>query len=243
MEVSMNEISSSAVAVNATYENTIAVNRAIFIRRTYAHLAGAIITFAILETILLQSSLGEQMLNFIFSYRFGWLMILGAFALVGRLARNFAGNVSSLSVQYVGLSIYVVAEAIIFVPLLYIARAYSDPTLLPNAIVLTGFLFAGLTATVLITRTNFSFLTGILTTGGFVALGLIVCSAIYGFELGVVFSGAMILLACGSILYDTSHILHSYAEDQYVSAALDLFASVALLFWYVVRIMIQLSRR
>ena len=40
----------------------------------------------------------------------------------------------------------------------------------------------------------------------------------------------------GYILYYTSNILHQYRTDQYVAAALALFASVALLFWYVIQI-------
>jgi FtsH-binding integral membrane protein len=97
-------------------------------------------------------------------------------------------------------------------------------------------LFAGLTATVFITRTDFSFLKTALTVGGFIAIGAIVCGALFGFNLGMWFSVAMIVFACGAILYDTSNILHHYQEDQYVGASLQLFASVALLFWYVLRL-------
>ena len=54
---------------------------------------------------------------------------------------------------------------------------------------------------------------------------------------------AMVVLASGYILYDTSNILHHYRTNQHVAAALALFASVALLFWYVIRILIALSGR
>ena len=39
-----------------------------------------------------------------------------------------------------------------------------------------------------------------------------------------------------AILYDTSNVLHHFPEDRYVGAALQLFASVALMFWYVLRL-------
>ena len=78
--------------------------------------------------------------------------------------------------------------------------------------------------------------------GGFVAIGLIICSVIFGFNLGIVFSGAMVLLAAGAILYTTSKVLHDYGPSQYVGAALELFAAVALLFWYVLRIVIALRK-
>jgi FtsH-binding integral membrane protein len=213
--------------------------RATFIRRTYAHLAGAVLAFLLLEAYLLNSPLAEKMLAFISGSQFGWLMILGAFILCGWMARGLASGGASQSMQYVGLSLYVIAEAVIFVPLLYIAVNYSSPEVLPTAGILTLLLFVGLTAVVFTTRKDFSFLRSILTIGGFIALGLIVCGAIFGFNLGLIFSVAMVLLASGAILYDTSKILHHYRSDQYVGAALELFASVALLFWYVLRIVMN----
>ncbi|MFC1783793.1 Bax inhibitor-1 family protein [Planctomycetota bacterium] len=216
--------------------------RAEFIRKTYMHLAGAIGVFIALEAALLQTPLAEYMLKFIEASRFGWLGILGGFILVGWLGRSMAANFSSVSMQYMGLGVFVVAEAIIFVPLLYIAQRFSDPSVIPNAAIITLGLFAGLTAVAFMTRKDFSFLRGILTIGGFVALGLIVCSAIFGFGLGLLFSVVMVALACAAILYDTSKIIHHYAPGQHVAASLELFASIALLFWYVLRILMSLSR-
>ncbi len=218
--------------------------RATFIRRTYGHLAGAIALFLGLEAYLItQTSLPEKMLQFISGSQFGWLMILGAFILCGWLARGLAAGSASQSMQYAGLTLYVIAEAIIFVPMIYIAAFYSSPELLPTAGVLTLLLFGGLTAVVFTTRKDFSFLGSILTIGGFIALGLIVCGAIFGFNLGLAFSAGMIFLAGGAILYDTSKVLHHYRTDQHVGAALELFASVALLFWYVLRLLMSLNRR
>lgn len=217
--------------------------RAAFIRRTYAHLAGAVAVFIGLEAILLRSALAPAMINFISANRYGWLMILGAFILVGWLGRSMASKARSVPMQYFGLGFYVVAEAIIFVPILYIATVYSSPSVLPNAAILTGLMFAGLTLVAFTTRTDFSFLKGALMIGGCVALGLIVCATIFGFNLGLVFSVAMVGLASAAILYDTSKIIHHYSPDQYVAASLELFASVALLFWYVLRIVMSLSRR
>ncbi len=83
---------------------------------------------------------------------------------------------------------------------------------------------------------DFSFLRGALTIGSFVALGLIVASILFGFTLGLLFSLAMVVFAAGAILYQTSNVLRHYRTDQHVAAALALFAAVALLFWYVLRI-------
>ncbi|NJK99337.1 MAG: permease [Spirulinaceae cyanobacterium SM2_1_0] len=214
--------------------------RADFIRKTYLHLAGAVAAFLVLE-ILLVPLLGPVMIN-IASSGIGWMLVLGAFVLLGWMARSLARSTSSLQLQYLGLGLYVLFEAIIFIPLIFIAVAYSDPTVLPTAAVLTGLMFAGLTAIAFITRKDFSFLSGILTLGGFLALGLIICSFIFGFSLGLLFSVFMVALASGAILYDTSNIIHHYRPGQHVAASLELFASVALLFWYILRIVMALSR-
>jgi len=72
--------------------------------------------------------------------------------------------------------------------------------------------------------------------GGIGALLLIVAGALFGFELGMFFSVAMVVFAGAAILYDTSNVIHHFPEDRHVGAALELFASVALMFWYVLRI-------
>jgi FtsH-binding integral membrane protein len=72
--------------------------------------------------------------------------------------------------------------------------------------------------------------------GSFAALGLIVASLLFGFTLGNLFSFAMVAFAGTAILYNTSSVLHRFNTNQHVAAALTLFASIALLFWYILRI-------
>ena len=133
------------------------------------------------------------------------------------------------------------AEAIIFLPLMYIAAYYSDPSVLPAAALLTVLLFAVLTLTAVTTRADISFLRGVLVFGGLLALGLILASLLFGFTLGVVFAAAMVGLAA-AILYSTSNVMLHYRTDQYVAASLSLFAAVALLFYYVLVILVSLRR-
>ena len=59
------------------------------------------------------------------------------------------------------------------------------------------------------TRRDFSFLGNILSLGGFVALGVIVASMLFGLSLGVFFAGLMVAYAGAAILYNTSNIMHS----------------------------------
>ncbi|MEB3163139.1 MAG: Bax inhibitor-1 family protein [Prochlorothrix sp.] len=217
-----------------------ASDRARFIRRTYTHLAGAVGAFVLVEYALITSGFAQGMLQAISGSRFTWLLILGGFALLGWMARTFTAN-SSVEVQYMGLGLYVVAEAVIFSPMILLASLIGA-NVLPTAALLTGMMFIGLTAVVATTQKDFSFLSSILTIGGFIALGLIIASLIFGFNLGLIFAFFMVVFASGAILYDTSNIMHHYAVDQHVAASLQLFASLALLFWYILRIVMELSR-
>ncbi|MGF1451071.1 MAG: Bax inhibitor-1 family protein [Opitutales bacterium] len=219
--------------------------RATFIRRTYAHLAGAVLTFVLIEAALFSTGIAYTIADAIFSWgNIGWLGVLGAFVIGGWLASSMAHKAESKGQQYAGLGIYIVLEALIFVPLLAIAmHVAGSPELIYQAGLITGGLFLGLTAVVFTTKTDFSYLGGILKIGFLIAIGLIVAGVIFGFNLGLWFSVAMVALAGGAILYTTSKILHNYNEDQYVGASLELFAAVALLFWYVLRILIALSGR
>lgn len=213
-----------------------ASERSAFIRRTYLHLAGAILAFIAIEyAILVHTRLAPTMLEWLQFHRYGWLLILGAFMVVGYVADRWARSAASPGMQYVGLLLYVVAEAIIFAPLLHMATAI-DKMIIPQAGLLTLTLFAGLTGTVFITRKDFSFMRGVLTVGTFVALGVIVGGVLFGYTLGLLFSVLMVALAGGYILYYTSAVMRDYRTHQHVAAALALFAAVALMFWYVVRI-------
>jgi FtsH-binding integral membrane protein len=217
--------------------------RAEFIQKTYTHLAGAVGAFIGVEFLLFQSGLAEVITQSLMGSRFGWLAVMAGFALLGWLSRELAAKADSISIQYAGLGLYVVGEALIFTPIIYMASRFSDPNVIPTAGILTLLLFAGLTAIAFTTGKDFTFLGGALKIGGCIALGLIICSVIFGFSLGLFFSVFMVGFAAAAILYDTSKIMHHYTRDQYVAASLELFASVALLFWYVLRILMSLSSR
>ena len=218
--------------------------RTAFIRRTYLHLAGAIGMFVALEaaifTLVPEETLAGMM-NLLFQSRFGWLGVILAMTGVSWVANWWALSGASRGVQYFGLLLYVLAEAIIFVPLLYIANQVA-PQAIPAAGLLTLVVFGGLTLVVMVTKVDLTSWGRYLWAAGLAAIGVIVCAILFNFELGVWFSGLMIGLAGGYILYGTSNVLRTYRTDQYVAASLALFASVALLFWYILRLFIQLRR-
>lgn len=211
-------------------------DRATFIRRAYMHLAGAVVGFIILSALFIFSGLGKMMLRVLMnSGQFGWLVVLGAFILVSMLATRLADNVESNQTQLIGLGIYVLAEALIFAPLLTLA-AYINPAIIGAAGITTALLVGGLTFTAFTTKKDFSFMRSFLTMAGFIAFGAIIASIFMGFSLGVWFSAAIVLLCAGFVLYDTSNIIHHYPTDRPAGAALHLFASIATMFWYVLRI-------
>ncbi len=211
--------------------------RTAFIRKTYLHLGGAVLAFIALEAALINSPVARPLVQTMLGGRMSWLLVLGAFMVVGWVAARWAQSASSPAMQYLGLGLYVVAEAIIMLPLLYVAAYFSgDPNIIAKAGVLTGLVFVGLTGTVFITRRDFSWLRPALMVAGFAALGLIVVSILFGFTLGTLFAAVMVVVAAGYILYYTSNVLHHYPVGSHVAAALTLFSSVALLFWYILRI-------
>jgi FtsH-binding integral membrane protein len=213
------------------------ITRSRFVVKTYAYLSGAIVAFALLSFVLYFSGFGNAMLMIIATSQYTWLLFLGGFMVVGWLASSIADKAGSNTTQTAGLGLYVIAEAVIFSPLFAIAAHMQG--VIPVAVFATALLVGGLTWTAISSKKDFSFLGGMLRIGGLIALGAIVASIVFGFSLGIWFSAVMILFAGGCILYDTSAILRHYPLDRPAGAALHLFASVALMLWYVLRFAMQ----
>src|SRR5262245_8657453 len=222
--------------------------RADFIKKTYLHLVGAVLAFCGLLARYLNTAVGQNLADAMLGGgRGGWLVVLALFMGVSCLANYWAMSATSVGLQYAGLAIYVVAQSVIFAPMLWLATnpqfVGPDAHIVPTAGLITLLMFAGLTVAVFVTGNDFSFLRTALILGGFAAMGFIVCGAIFGFALGNLFTIAVIVLACGYILYDTSNVLYHYRIGQHVAASLALFASVALLFWYILRLVMAMQRR
>jgi FtsH-binding integral membrane protein len=228
------------VAINAPADA-----RKMFIKQTYIHLMLAIYAFVAFEWLFFSLGLEQPALQFLGTSRFAWLIVLGGFMAVSFIANRWAMSSTSRAMQYAGLGLYVVAEALIFVPLLAFARLQTVQVqgtavgVIPAAAITTLVIFGGLTAFVFITKKDFSFLGAFLGLAGFSALALIFVAVIFGLNVGIWFVWAMVVLASGYILYDTSNVLYRYRTDQYVAASLALFASVALLFYYVLQLFMR----
>ncbi len=208
-------------------------DRSAFLRRVYTTLSLAVLAFTCLEIFYFKSGLALPVAQALLSVN--WLLVLGAFVLVAWLARSVVAHSSDTGGQWLGLAIYIAAESLLFVPLLVIAEI-NAPGAIRSAAVITILGFGALTGIGLTTSRDYSFLRGILMWGGAVALLAIVGSVLFGKELGTWFSVAMIALAGASVLYDTQKILRHVPDDRAVGAALELFAGIALMLWYVLRL-------
>jgi hypothetical protein len=207
-------------------------DRSDFIWKVYAHVVAAILAFAGIEAYLLQSGIAAQIARPMLE---NWWLVLGAFILAGWGASHVAHRLESTAAQYAAFAVFVFMEAIIFAPMLFIAMAMK-PGIIDSAAGVTLLGAGGLIATAMITRKDFSFLRGMLVWGGILAMVGIFSSFIFGFEMGTWFSVAMIGFAGAAVLYDTSNIMHHYPQDRHVAAAMALFASIALMFWYILRL-------
>ncbi len=217
--------------------------RAAFIRKTYTHLAMAVLAFIGLEILFFTTGVADAVMSFYASNApWAYFVAMGVFVIGGWMASGYAHRSHNRSGQYAALMGFVTLEALFFIlPLAYAMQvAGGSMVVIQQAGIITLGLFLGLTAVVFTTKKDFSFLGSILKIAFPLAIGLILAGFLFGFSLGLWFSGLMVALAAAAILYDTSKVLHEYQEDQYVGASLELFASLAMLFWYILRIAISL---
>ena len=239
----------NAYALEDTYDgepmsaaNSPAMARAAFIKRTYAHVFGAVLAFVALETVLFKTGAANEILRTVFGGggKFAWIALMVAFVGAGFVAQLLA-QAASKPLQYAGLGLYIAVEALIFLPILWKANQMTGQPVVAQAGLMTLLVFGGLTTFVFVSGKDFSFLGPMLAVLSFAALGLVIASVFIGFSLGLVFSVAMVVLAAGMIVYDTSNVMRNYGTDQHVGAALSLFASLATMFFYILRIVMATS--
>jgi FtsH-binding integral membrane protein len=218
-------------------------DRAAFVARVYQHVAAAVAAFVAIEALFFMTGFAERMYDFVAGGGgMRWLLILGAFMIGNWFIAGAANNLENPSAQYGGLLGIAALEAFIFAPFLfYIYRVQEAGSTVMAAAVVTGLGFAILTAIGLFTRRDLSFIRPLIMWGFGIALLLIVAAVIFGFNLGIWFSVAMIGLAGAAILYQTQTILREYPANAYVPAAIALFGSLMTMFWYVLRLFMQLS--
>lgn len=235
-------------------------DRVAFLRRTYGLLGVSLIAFAAITGGLMRLA-PETSLRYsawALQGRWNWFIVLGLFMGVGYIAERLAHSETSRGVQLGGLGLAVVAQSLLLQPILWVLfyqfgnraalrsgvlMSGQAGSILMQAIIITLAIFVGLTLTVFLTKKDFSFMRGGLAIASFAALGVILASLLFGFSLGALFCGALILLMAGYILYQTSLVMSYFPPTAYVAAALMLFSTVATLFWYVLQLLMSMNRR
>jgi len=220
-------------------------DRVDFLRKTYGLLGAALIGFAVICFGMMRFAPEMSFKWTVWALSgYHWLLVIALFIGVGMISERLAASETSRGLQYLGLTLGVVAYGFLFQPLLwfvfYKLGVSGGTGLIMQAGVLTLAIFVGLTLTVFLTKKDFSFMRGALTIATFAALGVIVVSILFGFSLGGLFAGAMILLMAGYVLYQTSQVMSYFPPTAHVAAALMLFSTVATLFWYVIRLLMSL---
>lgn len=258
-------LASSARPIEGAVATLGVSDRITFLRKTYAHLGAALIAWPLLTAAIMNFApkFSWGMSKWALTGRWNWLIVIGLFMLVGYLANRMAMSETSRKVQYLGLGLEVGAWSVLLQPIIWIlmikfgnpetmftatasgnevipALSGTAASILYQAIAITLAIFVGLTLTVFITKKDFSFLRGILSIATFAVLGIILASILFGFSLGAIFCGFVILLMAGYILYQTSAIMRDFPPTAYVAAALMLFSTVATLFWYVLQLLMSL---
>ena len=237
-------------------------DRVAFLRRTYGLLGMALVAFAVMTggIMVYATSFSWKFSSWAFS-GYAWLLVIALFMGVGFIAQKLAMSETSRGLQYLGLGLAVAAQAMLLQPMLWIlmlrfgnadlvtggamhvALTGKAASILLQAVVITLAIFVGLSTVVFVTKKDFSFMRGALSIAMFGILGVIIASLLFGFSLGAVFSGFVILVMAGYILYQTSLVMSYFPPTADVAAALMLFSTIATLFWYVLRILMELNRR
>ncbi len=218
-------------------------DRAAFVVRVYQHVLGAVAAFVVFETLLFQVGVAERLYDFFFASGGRWLLFLGGFMIGQWFVSQAVSDLTNPSRQYAGLFGTAAIYSLLFAPFLYyvynVAEAKST---LASAIVVTAVGFVFLSAVAFFTRKDLSFLRPLVMWGFGGALLLIVGAAMFGWNLGVWFSVAMIAISGAAILYQTQSIIRTFPSNAHVAAATQLFGSLMTMFWYVLRLFMQLSR-
>lgn len=128
-------------------------------------------------------------------------------------------------------------------PLIYFVSRNNPASLLQAGLLTLG-IFGGLTAYVLISKRDFSFLRGLVVTGLIVVIlaGLLNVLVVGSSALAFAVSATTLLLFAGFVLYDTSNIIRHYPTNEYVAAALSLYLDAFNIFLALLRLL-NSSRR
>jgi FtsH-binding integral membrane protein len=211
--------------------------RMAFLRKTYTLFSMAMVLWMGTAAALISNESALDSVRNLFGG--GWtgmlVYLIGAFVLLRVTSKSFPLNI-------IGLGLFAVFMGLFTAPMVDIYLGLEGGVgIVLQAFVLTLTVFGALTAYVLTTKKDFSFMRGALAIGLGLAFGLAIF-AMFGASFAVsIVSGtgwsiAMVLLFGGYMLYDTSNILHRYPANMAATAAAMLFYDFVIMFIHMLRL-------
>ncbi len=104
-----------------------------FIRKTYLHLLAAVLAFCGLEVLYLNTQIAADLMQrMVNGGNSGLFITFILFVGCSWLARYWATSSTSVGLQYAGLALYVFAQSVIFIPILFYAQHYAGKDVIPT---------------------------------------------------------------------------------------------------------------
>ncbi|HEB52245.1 MAG TPA: hypothetical protein ENI87_03205 [bacterium] len=211
-----------------------ASERAAFLKKVYGILFLGVLGFAATlwaaAHVPLVNGWAMSLAEVIYGSRFGWLIYAGIF-IGGSMAVHAVAETKPLNM--IAFAAWVVVMALLIAPIVLWIAAAQGPEVITQASGLTALVFGGLTVYVLYTGKDFSWLRGILFMAFLAVAAVSLFGVFMGFTPGLWFSGVIVALWSGYILYDTSLILHRLPTSMAMSGAIMLFTDVVVLFKHI----------
>jgi len=207
----------TSMSSSATYSQSSAIETNKVLRNTYALLSLTLLFSAIVAggSLLLQLPHPGIIISLV--------GFLGLFFLTAKLSNSIWGLPSVFALTgFMGYTLGPIVGHYLSMP--------GGGAIVMNAMGMTGIIFLALSAYVLTTEKNFSFMGGFLMVG--MILGIVAGLAAFFFQipaLSLAVSAMFVLLMSGFILYETSNILHG-GEINYIMATVSLYLSIYNLF-------------
>lgn len=215
MSILGNQVSSNSQSSGQSLLSEIAKHKVL--KNTYLLLAMTLLFTAVTAAISTSLALPS----------FGILITLGGYFgllfLTNRLKNSMWGLASVFALTgFMGLTLGPMLNHYLSMP--------GGGSIVMTAFGMTAFIFIGLSAYVLVTKKDFSFLGGMLFAG--LVVVVIASIAAYFLQmpgLSLAISAAVVLLMCGLILFETSQILQG-GETNYIMATVGLYITIFNLF-------------
>lgn len=208
-----------------------------FIRRTYGHLLAELLGVAVVTSITMSvPALLSLATSLLWS---SFILYVGVFLGLSLLTRSMLAGEKPIGTQYLAAGLWVTALGFLCAPLVAWVGESQGFGPVWSAFLLTSFTFGGLTAYVLLTKKDFSFLGGALTMVTVAVVGFLIIGSLFGFTGGAFMTLFIVILLGGWVLYDTSQVLHRRHVNQYVAASVELLVDFVLMF---INILSLLSR-